>query len=107
MHELQVGAEQTRLLELHDRAGAGRVHRDRHTELARAAPVLLHHLDCERAARSAADAHGADIARADAEREHAVVRHPLALDPREPGVIHHLVVRHALRRAIGEASANP
>ena len=106
MHELHVGAEQTRLLELHDRARAGRVHRDRQPECARSLPILLRHLDGERAARSAADAHRADIARADAEREHAVVRHPLALDAREPGEIHQLVVRHALRRAIGEASTD-
>ena len=105
--ELQVVvAKQVRLRELHDRAWARGVQRDRQPELAGGVPVALGLLDRQHAARGAADAHGADVARADAHREQAVARHPIFLYARDAGEIHRLVVRHALRGAVGEAAAD-
>ena len=105
--ELQVVvAKQVCLRKLHDGAWARSVQRDRQPELAGGVPVALGLVDRQHAARGAADAHGADIARADAEGEHAVVWHPVFLDARDAGEIHRLVVRHALRGAVGEAAAD-
>src|SRR5262245_11589180 len=50
---------------------------------------------------------GAEIARADAEREQIVfVGHPILLDARQAGEIHRRIVGHADRRAVGETSAD-
>ena len=85
MDELHVGAEQLRVFQQLHRARPGGVHRDRQPERARAAPVDARRLDRDVAAQEIRGI--ADVARADAEREQAVLisvaRHPLALDPRE------------------------
>jgi len=85
---------------------AGRVQRDWKSQGTCAAPISLRHIDRESPARRAADAHRADIARADAEREPTVSRHPVAFHARNAGHVHRLIVRHPLRRAVGEPSTN-
>jgi len=73
MDELNIGAEQAGSLELHDRAGTGRVHGDRQAEGAGTIPVALDVLDRQNATgarrRRAADRERAKIARGDAQRE--------------------------------------
>ena len=111
MDELHVRPEQPRLLERHDRAGAGRMHGDRQAERAGAIPVALDVLDRQDSARcrrrAAADGHGAEIARTDAHGQQIVlVGHPVALDPSQPCQVHRRIVGKADRRAVGEASAD-
>src|SRR5690606_34379397 len=78
--------------------------RNRQPECARTAPVLARGLDGDIAAQAIRGV--SDVARADAERQRAVVGHPFALYAREPSEVHGLVFRPALRRAVREAPAD-
>jgi hypothetical protein len=97
MDELDVGAEQPGPLQLHDWAGAGRVHGNRQAECAGTIPVALYLLDRQHSAgrrsRRAADGQGAEVTRTDAEGEQIVlVGHPVLFDARQAGEIHGRVV---------------